>query len=173
MIADYRQELMGSLRSSVGWVIFGSVHVGEWVSKLAILKANYTAKVLGQHYPVLYTNNCLILQQAFFLFGSCCFFLGQNRFGSGHVNLRTSKLAILKVNYMAKVLGQHYPVLYTGGGRLPWRCVGTHVWCRLRSIADHRPHTVHLLLLTHHVLTCHSLQVPTARARTTHSYKIT
>jgi glycine dehydrogenase len=25
-----------------------------------------------------------------------------------------SKLAILKANYMAKVLGQHYPVLYTG-----------------------------------------------------------
>jgi glycine cleavage system protein P-like pyridoxal-binding family len=27
-----------------------------------------------------------------------------------------SKLAILKANYMAKVLGQHYPVLYTGVG---------------------------------------------------------
>jgi glycine dehydrogenase len=29
-------------------------------SKLAILKANYMAKVLGQHYPVLYTGDCLI-----------------------------------------------------------------------------------------------------------------
>jgi glycine dehydrogenase len=26
-----------------------------------------------------------------------------------------SKLAILKANYMAKCLGKHYPVLYTGG----------------------------------------------------------
>ncbi|WIA42495.1 hypothetical protein OEZ86_008483 [Tetradesmus obliquus] len=33
--------------------------------------------------------------------------------GSGGLR-EASKLAILKANYMAKVLGQHYPVLYTG-----------------------------------------------------------
>ena len=35
-----------------------------------------------------------------------------------------SKLAILKANYMAKRLSQHYPVLYTGAGRLAaWLCL--------------------------------------------------
>jgi glycine dehydrogenase len=44
-----------------------------------------------------------------------------------------SKLAILKANYMAKVLGQHYPVLYTGEmvcfSGLP-RLGGAHVFAR-------------------------------------------
>ncbi len=37
-----------------------------------------------------------------------------------------SKLAILKANYMAKILGEHYPVLYTGGPACVLLCAYVH-----------------------------------------------